>query len=145
MRRQVVYFALVQSCCALIGGGMALAQLQNDRSGESAGAVNPSTPSPNETGRTEQITRSATGSVAISDAQRRQLNEYFSKHPEESGGDQDLGVTIGAAVPRQVQLRPLPAELTNLLQKYQGNSYLLVKHALVIVEPKVRRVVAIIP
>lgn len=145
MQHRLFLSGLILSCWVICGAGAVWAQMRNDTGGESAQGANPTTPSPNETGRAEQITHSATGSVTLSDDQRRKLQAYFSNAGQETAEPPGLGLTIGAAVPRQVELRPLPAEVTEVLHKFQGDSYLLVRHELVIVEPKFRRVVAIIP
>src|SRR5262245_63431049 len=57
----------------------------------------------------------------------------------------NFSIAIGAAVPRQVQLRSLPAELASILQGYSGDEYALVRDQLVVVDSKSRRIVAIIP
>jgi hypothetical protein len=54
-------------------------------------------------------------------------------------------IVIGASVPEQVELRPLPAAATDMLQGYQGAFFTTVGDQLVIVDGQARRVVAIIP
>ena len=125
--------------------GTSSAQMQQERAGESKAGAQPSTPSPNETGRSEQITGTATGTVSISDEQRQKVRQFFAGHQEARNAQSDLPVTIGASVPRQVQLRDLPKDVTDTLQKYRGDSYFFAGDRLVIVEPKVRRIVAVIP
>jgi hypothetical protein len=126
-----------------IGGSSA--QVQQERAGESKAGAQPSTPSPNDTGRSEQITSTATGTVSLSDEQRQKIRQFFAAHQDARNNQSDVPVTIGASVPRQVQLRDLPKDVTDALQKYRGDSYFFAGDRLVIVETKVRRVVAVIP
>ena len=52
---------------------------------------------------------------------------------------------IGAAVPNQVALKGIPAEVSQAMNGYQGDNYLLVGDEMVIVDQNTRRVVAIVP
>jgi hypothetical protein len=52
---------------------------------------------------------------------------------------------IGTAVPRQVELKDIPPEITQVMNGFQGDQYLLVKDEMVIVDHGSRRVVAIVP
>lgn len=52
---------------------------------------------------------------------------------------------IGAAVPNQVMLKGVPPEVTQVMNGYQGDDYLLVGDEMVIVDQQTRRVVAIVP
>jgi hypothetical protein len=52
---------------------------------------------------------------------------------------------IGTAVPRQVPLEDIPAEITQLMNGFWGDQYLLVRDEMVIVDQHSRRVVAIVP
>jgi len=132
-------------CCHLLACGVGTAQVRQDPAGESREGARPSTPSPTETGRSEQITGTASAEVRLSDEQRQKLKQYFSAHKDARLNQPEAIATLGAAVPRQVKLRSLPPEVTKTLQKYFGDSYYFVDDRLVIVEPKVRRIVAIIP
>jgi hypothetical protein len=52
---------------------------------------------------------------------------------------------IGSAVPGQVQLKDIPPEITQVMNGYWGDQYLLVQNEMVIVDQHSRRVVAIVP
>jgi hypothetical protein len=52
---------------------------------------------------------------------------------------------IGTAVPNQVQLDDIPPEITQVMNGYWGDRYVLVQDKLVIVDQHSRRVVAIVP
>jgi hypothetical protein len=56
-----------------------------------------------------------------------------------------MSLTVGAAVPRQIELRDLPTAVADALHGYNGDKYLLVRDQLVIVDGQARRVVALVP
>jgi hypothetical protein len=57
----------------------------------------------------------------------------------------DFSVVIGAAVPRQAQLKDLPATLADMLNGYNGDQYILIRDQMIIVDHQSRRIVAVIP
>jgi Protein of unknown function (DUF1236) len=98
-----------------------------------------------ETGRRAQtLTGTGSGDMPLLPEQSARLREYFRSNPARQNDD-TFGIAIGASVPRQVALEPLPPELADVMGKYQGDEYVLVKGRLIVVEPKARRIVAIIP
>ncbi len=93
-----------------------------------------------------EIISTATGSLSLSSEQRKKLTDYFSH----AGGkvnatDRQFTISVGAAVPRQVELEPLAPEIKQILPTYQNDQYVVVDDRLVIVTPDDRRIVAIIP
>ena len=145
MKSRSSYLLAGALCWNLLACGLADAQVRQDPAGESMEGARPSTPSPTEPGRAGQITGTASGTVDLSDEQRQKLRQYFSAHKDVRLDHPEVPATIGAAVPRQLKLRNLPRDVTDPLQKYHGDSYFFVGDRLVIVEPKVRRIVAVIP
>jgi len=98
-----------------------------------------------ETGkRAQAITATGSGEMPLSPEQRLRVSEYI-KSNSVSRSEDKFGIAIGASVPRQVSLQPLPPELVDIMGKYRGNEYVYVNHSLIVVEPNARRVVAIIP
>jgi Protein of unknown function (DUF1236) len=83
--------------------------------------------------------------LALSQVQRRKIQDFVASRPAEKADSADFSLTIGAAVPRQVQLSLLPTDLTDTLQGYKGDEYVIVKNQFVIVDKQARRVIAIVP
>lgn len=52
---------------------------------------------------------------------------------------------IGSTVPQEVELKDIPPEITQVMNGYWGDRYVLVRNELVIVDQHSRRVVAIVP
>jgi hypothetical protein len=98
----------------------------------------------NESGRRAQaLAHSETSAPPVSSSQAQSIKEYFAKNsPIRSG--MDFGVAIGASVPRQITTQPLPPELVQLMQKFHGDEYVMVENRLIVVEPKSRRIVAVL-
>lgn len=93
-----------------------------------------------------EITSTATGSVSLSDEQRKKLTDYFSHaRAKLNATSTKFTVSVGAAVPKQVALASLAPELKQILPTYQNDRYVMVNDRLVIVTPEDRRIVAIIP
>jgi len=128
--------------------GSATGTRTNESAGESAaGKSSPAGPAENQdnAGRAANIRGSASGAVSLSQDQREKISAYVSRHRIHRVDNVNFTIAVGAAVPRQAELRDLPAELAKLLQGYSGDKYVLVRDQLVIVDPKARRIVAIIP
>ena len=83
--------------------------------------------------------------VRISDDQRAKIRGYLAEHAEGKSDQVDFSVVIGAAVPRQAQLKDLPATLADLLNGYNGDQYILLHDQMIIVDHQSRRIVAVIP
>jgi hypothetical protein len=79
--------------------------------------------------------------------QRGKLKNIIAQQSDPPKVDQKapFEIMIGAAVPRQVALKDLPAEITRVLNGYWGDQYVLVQDKLVIVDQHSGRVVAIVP
>lgn len=127
--------------------------LANQGAGESAtaknDAVTPVQPATggsgqNANGEAAQIDQSATP-LQLTDAQRQRIASYFAKASGDRMQTADFALSIGAAVPQQVQLQKLPPEISSAMGGFQGDQYVLVGNQLVIVDPSARRVVAVVP
>jgi hypothetical protein len=97
------------------------------------------------TSETEQLRRSSSAHLSLSEAQREKLKRYFASSsikPEESV---NLSLSVGASVPRQAPTHDFPQELENDLPAYRGTLYVRARDQLVIIDRDTRRIVAIIP
>lgn len=95
-------------------------------------------------GEAAQIEQSA-APLKLSDAQRQKIQSLFSGNQSQRLQTANFTLSIGAAVPQQVALNKLPAEVVSTIGGYQGDDYVLVGNQLVIVDSTSRRVVAIVP
>jgi hypothetical protein len=127
--------------------------LANQGSGTSeAGKNNTITPRQNSTvesgqsasGEAAQIQQTA-APLKLSDAQRRQIQQYFASQHGHRMQSVNFSLAVGAAVPQDVPLQKLPPEISSAMSGYQGDDYVLVGDQLVIVDSTARRVVAVVP
>jgi Protein of unknown function (DUF1236) len=117
----------------------------NQGSGESrVGKNEPGAPDDN-TGAKARDIQGSSQNLSLSEEQRTQVRNVLSRSSMHRVDVADFTVSIGAAVPRQVQLQPLPNELSEALGGYRGGEYIMVRDQLVIVDRESRRVVAIVP
>jgi uncharacterized protein DUF1236 len=111
-------------------------------SGESAAGKNEATTGKSEGERAREITGTAEP-LKLTDEQRRRISDAL--HNEPALDTVNMSLTVGAAVPRQIELRDLPTAVADALHGYNGDKYLLVRDQLVIVDGQARRVVALVP
>jgi hypothetical protein len=77
--------------------------------------------------------------------QKEDIKSFFARNDGHRMDTVDFTIAVGSAVPRQVQLRELPKEVTAVMRGYSGDDYVLVRDQLIIVDGQARRIVAIIP
>jgi uncharacterized protein DUF1236 len=145
VRRLVIVFL----CTGSLGFHSSLAQSptaprSNQGARESAAGKNDSSLGKTEEERVREIMQTHRP-LALSDEQRRRIQDFAAARAAEKTDSVDFSITIGAAVPRQSRLSPLPPELADALHGYNGDQYVVAKDQFVIVDAHVRRIVAIIP
>jgi hypothetical protein len=108
------------------------------------GKTNPAGPEDTTGGRERQI-KETSRSLQLSDGQREQVKQILTKQNSPKIDKADFELMIGAAVPGQAPLQDIPPEITQVMNGYWGDQYLIVRDTLVIVDQHSRRVVAIVP
>jgi len=82
--------------------------------------------------------------LEISTTQLSQLKDILQRQGALPQTDKAVGLMIGEAIPTQVPVSDLPAEIPQLLNGYWGDQYTVAKDKLLIVDQHTRRVVAIV-
>jgi hypothetical protein len=57
----------------------------------------------------------------------------------------DIRVSVGARVPERIRTAPLPREIVEIVPQYRNYRYVVVRDEIVIVEPRTKKVVTVIP
>ena len=57
----------------------------------------------------------------------------------------NFSLTVGTAVPRNIHLQTLPADVVEVVPQYRGYSFFLVRDEIVIVEPSTYQIVTVLP
>lgn len=84
-------------------------------------------------------------SVNINDQQRTRISTSISHLNVQPLTNVNFSLSVGTAVPRDVRLQPLPAEVVEIVPQYRGYNFVLVKDEIVIVEPSSYKIVAVLP
>lgn len=84
-------------------------------------------------------------SVNINDQQRTRISTSISHLHVQPLNSVNFSLSVGTAVPRDVRLQPLPAEVVEIVPQYRGYNFVLVKDEIVIVEPTSYKIVAVLP
>ncbi|CUT13583.1 bll8057 hypothetical protein [Bradyrhizobium sp.] len=84
-------------------------------------------------------------SVNINDQQRTRISTSISHLNVQPLNNVNFSLSVGTAVPRDVRLQPLPAEVVEVVPQYRGYNFVLVKDEIVIVEPSSYQIVAVLP
>ncbi len=84
-------------------------------------------------------------SVNINDQQRTRISQSISHLNAQPLNSVNFSLSVGTAVPRDVRLQPLPADVAEVVPQYRGYDFVLVKDEIVIVEPSSYKIVAVLP
>ena len=84
--------------------------------------------------------------LQLNDQQRQQIKDAIARQADAPKlQSAPFEMMIGTAVPRQVELRDIPPEITEVMNGYWGDEFVLVQDKMVIVDQHSRRVVAMVP
>jgi hypothetical protein len=99
------------------------------------------------TGKTSsnQPSNETTGSVNVTAEQKTEIKQVITETKAEPVPDVNFEVNVGVAVPRTIELQPLPPRIVKLVPRYEGYRYfLLADGRIVIVDPDSLEIVVII-
>jgi hypothetical protein len=93
---------------------------------------------------TDRPSNEVTGSINISTEQRTQVREIFVQN-KVAPAKINVEVNVGVAVPRTVELHPLPPRIIEIVPAYRGYEYfVLADGRIIIVQPSTHEVVYIL-
>ncbi|MCP3402008.1 MULTISPECIES: DUF1236 domain-containing protein [unclassified Bradyrhizobium] len=84
-------------------------------------------------------------SVNINDQQRTRISASISHLNVQPLTNVNFSLSVGAVVPRDIRLQPLPAEVVEIVPQYRGYNFVLVKDEIVIIEPSTYKIVTVLP
>ena len=82
--------------------------------------------------------------VQFSERERSSIRETISRENVERT-NVNINVSIGATVPRNITLRPLPASIIEINPAYRSYRYVVVRDEIVIINPQTYHVVEVVP
>ena len=87
----------------------------------------------------------ANASVNIDERQRSRLTTYFEKHRGPRVDRVDFNISVGVRIPTRVRVAPVPREIIEIVPEYRGYDYVMVRDEIVILRPRTREIVTVIP
>lgn len=126
------------------GGEAPTPQRSQQPAGQSTAGRTQSGESQSETQRAAEIEHTE-HPTSVSEPQRDEIRQALARLKPDKRDQVDFSLVIGSAVPRDIKLDDLPADITDSLHGYDGDQFLVVQDQLVIVDHQSRRVVALIP
>jgi hypothetical protein len=88
---------------------------------------------------------SVNASVNINDQQRTRISASLARVDARPLTNVNFSVSVGTAIPRDVRLSPLPADVVEIVPQYRGYDFVLVKDEIVIVDPATYKIVTVLP
>lgn len=88
---------------------------------------------------------SVNASVSINDQQRTRVTQSISRLNVQPLANVNFSLTVGTAIPRDVHLQTLPADVVEVVPQYRGYSFFVVRDEIVIVEPSTYKIVTVLP
>ncbi|MGE9007107.1 DUF1236 domain-containing protein [Leptospira interrogans] len=83
-------------------------------------------------------------SVNINDQQRTRVTQSISRLNVQPLTNVNFSLSVGTAVPRDVRLQTLPADVVEIVPQYRGYSFFVVRDEIVIVEPSTYKIVTVL-
>jgi hypothetical protein len=84
-------------------------------------------------------------SVNINDQQRTRLSQSFARVNVQPLNNVNFSVSVGTAIPRDIRLHPLPADVVEVVPQYRGYNFVMVRDEIVIVDPATYKIVTVLP
>jgi hypothetical protein len=94
---------------------------------------------------TAQSSTNVNASVNINDQQRTRVAESITRLNVQPLTNVNFSLTVGTAVPRDIRLQTLPADVVEVVPQYRGYSFFVVRDEIVIVEPSTYQIVTVLP
>jgi hypothetical protein len=84
-------------------------------------------------------------SVQLSQDQRTRITGIVGKGHPARVANVNFSISVGTAVPRDVRVEVLPADIVEIVPEYRGFDYVVVGDQILIIDPNTMEIVAIIP
>jgi hypothetical protein len=97
------------------------------------------------TGGRARALKQSSRALQLDERQRQQVRDILGRQSAPRVAQPNFELMIGTAVPGQVQLQDIPPEITQVMNGYWGDQFLLTQDKMIIVDQHTRRVVAIVP
>src|SRR6267143_3500020 len=100
---------------------------------------------PNQQSTAQSSSTNVNASVHINDQQRTRVTQSIDHLNVQPLTNVNFSLSVGTAVPRDVRLQTLPADVVEVVPQYRGYSFFVVRDEIVIVEPSTYKIVIVLP
>jgi len=100
---------------------------------------------PNQQSTAQSSSTNVNASVHINDQQRTRVTQSIDHLNVQPLTNINFSLSVGTAVPRDVRLQTLPADVVEVVPQYRGYSFFVVRDEIVIVEPSTYKIVTVLP
>lgn len=83
--------------------------------------------------------------VALTEEERREIRDIILKQTAAQEARANFKVMVGAKVPQDVSLRPMPQEVVNVVPKYKDFDFTIVNDRIIVVQRSTREIDTMIP
>ena len=83
--------------------------------------------------------------VALTEEERRKIRDIIIKQTAAQEARANFKVMVGAKVPQDVSLRPMPQEVVNVVPKYKDFDFTIVNDRIIVVQRSTREIDTMIP
>jgi hypothetical protein len=108
-------------------------------------AQQPAQPANSPANTAQSSSTNVNASVNINDQQRTRVTQAISRLNVQPVTNVNFSLSVGTAVPRDVRLQTLPADVVEVVPQYSGYSFFVVRDEIVIVEPSTSKIVTVLP
>lgn len=85
------------------------------------------------------------GAIALNAQQSTRVSAAIRSQNVRPLTNVNFSVSVGTVVPASVRLSPLPAAIVEIAPQFRGHSFVLVRDQIVIIEPRTKKIVALMP
>ncbi|MDB5580954.1 MAG: hypothetical protein JWR80_6130 [Bradyrhizobium sp.] len=114
-----------------------------------SGTANTTAQQPNQSSTPANTAQSSStnvnAAVNINDQQRTRVTESITRLNVQPINNVNFSLTVGTAVPRDIRLQTLPADVVEVVPQYRGYNFFVVRDEIVIVEPSSHQIVTVLP
>ena len=95
--------------------------------------------------RSQVTTGQAGAGAKLSTEQRTKITTVIRNEHVAPVNNVNFSIAVGTRVPRDVSIRPLPAEVVTIYPEWRGYEFILVRDQILVIDPASLQIVAILP
>jgi hypothetical protein len=98
-----------------------------------------------QTNTAQSSSTNVNAAVNLNDQQRTRISRSVARLDVKPLSNVNFSLSVGTAVPRDIRLTALPADIVEIVPQYRGYDFVAVRDEIVIVDPSTYQIVAVLP